>query len=90
MLFRSDQAIGRLRRALNEYFVGGIETNISLFRRILTDPDFRAAKMDTGFLDRLLNEAAEIRVAFNAIERLLLTDRAARSRRAQMLQSSPG
>ena len=49
-----DQAIGRLTRALNEYFVGGIKTNISLFRRILSDPDFRAAKLDTGFLDRLL------------------------------------
>jgi acetyl-CoA carboxylase, biotin carboxylase subunit len=51
-----DQAIGRLTRALNEYFVGGIKTNISLFRRILSDPEFRAAKIDTGFLDRLLKE----------------------------------
>src|SRR6201981_1736000 len=51
-----DQAIARLRRALNEYFVGGIKTNISLFRRILSDPDFCAAKMDTGFLDRLLKQ----------------------------------
>jgi len=51
-----DQAIGRLRRALDEYFVGGIKTNISLFRRILNDPDFRVAKIDTGFLDRLLRE----------------------------------
>jgi acetyl-CoA carboxylase, biotin carboxylase subunit len=51
-----DQAIGRLTRALNEYFVGGIKTNISLFRRILSDPDFRAAKIDTGFLDRLLKQ----------------------------------
>ena len=51
-----NQAISRLTRALNEYFVGGIKTNISLFRRILTDPDFRAAKMDTGFLDRLLKQ----------------------------------
>jgi acetyl-CoA carboxylase biotin carboxylase subunit len=50
------QAIGRLTRALDEYFVGGIKTNISLFRRILNDEDFRAAKMDTGFLDRLLNQ----------------------------------
>ena len=41
-------------RALHEYFVGGIKTNISLFRRILRDPDFRAGKLDTGFLDRLL------------------------------------
>ena len=51
-----DQAIGRLTRALNEYFVGGIKTNISLFRRILSNPDFRAAKIDTGFLDRLLKD----------------------------------
>ena len=51
-----NQAIGRLRRALNEYFVGGIKTNISLFRRILNSPDFQAAKIDTGFLDRLLKE----------------------------------
>jgi acetyl-CoA carboxylase biotin carboxylase subunit len=55
-----NQAMGRLMRALNEYFVGGIKTNISLFLRILADPDFRAAKMDTGFLDRLLeNKRAE-------------------------------
>jgi acetyl-CoA carboxylase, biotin carboxylase subunit len=53
------QAIGRLQRALNEYFVGGIKTNISLFRRILRDPDFQAAKIDTGFLDRLLKQKRE-------------------------------
>jgi acetyl-CoA carboxylase biotin carboxylase subunit len=51
-----DQAISRLTRALDEYFVGGIKTNISLFRRILRHPDFRAAKLDTGFLDRMLKE----------------------------------
>ena len=48
------QAISRLTRALNEYFVGGIKTNISLFRQILRDPDFQAGKLDTGYLDRLL------------------------------------
>jgi acetyl-CoA carboxylase biotin carboxylase subunit len=47
-------AINRLNRAMFEYFVGGIKTNISLFRRILRDPDFIAGKVDTGFLDRLL------------------------------------
>jgi acetyl-CoA carboxylase biotin carboxylase subunit len=54
-----EQAIAHLTRALNEYFVGGIKTNIPLFRRILRDPDFGAARLDTGFLDRLLkrNEA---------------------------------
>lgn len=51
-----DQTINRLTRALDEYFVGGIKTNLSLFRRILRHPDFRAAKLDTGFLDRMLKQ----------------------------------
>ncbi len=49
-----EDAIHRLQRALYEYFVGGIKTNIPLFRRILGDPDFQAGRIDTGFLDRLL------------------------------------
>jgi acetyl-CoA carboxylase, biotin carboxylase subunit len=48
------QAISRLVRAMNEYFVGGIKTNISLFQRILQDPEFVAGRIDTGYLDRLL------------------------------------
>jgi acetyl-CoA carboxylase biotin carboxylase subunit len=48
------QAISRLTRALNESFVGGIKTNLPLFRRILGEPDFQAGKVDTGYLDRLL------------------------------------
>ncbi|HWR36618.1 MAG TPA: acetyl-CoA carboxylase biotin carboxylase subunit [Clostridia bacterium] len=51
-----EEAIARLQRALIEYFVGGIKTNISLFPRILGDPEFRAGKVNTGFLDRLLKE----------------------------------
>ena len=50
-----EQAISRLVRALNEYFVGGIKTNISFFRRILNDEGFRQGKVDTGYLDRLLS-----------------------------------
>ncbi len=55
-----EQAISRLTRALNEYFVGGIKTNIALFRRILRHPDFLAAKLDTGFLDRMLKQNADL------------------------------
>jgi len=54
------QAIARLIRALNEYFVGGIKTNISLFRQILRDPDFQAGKLDTGYLDRLLSHGPKL------------------------------
>ncbi|MCI0356789.1 MAG: acetyl-CoA carboxylase biotin carboxylase subunit [Acidobacteria bacterium] len=48
------QAIARLARALDEYQVGGIKTNVSLFQRILRHPDFAAGRLDTGFLDRML------------------------------------
>ena len=54
-----EQAMARLVRALNEYFVGGIKTNISLFRRILSDPEFIAGRLDTGYLDRLLAQPDE-------------------------------
>jgi acetyl-CoA carboxylase biotin carboxylase subunit len=53
-----DLAIARLLRALDEYVIGGIRTNLGLFRRILTDADFRAARIDTGYLDRFLAAAA--------------------------------
>jgi acetyl-CoA carboxylase biotin carboxylase subunit len=49
-----EEAISRLQRALYEYFVGGIKTNISLFKRILGNAEFRAGNLDAGFLDRLL------------------------------------
>jgi len=53
------QAIQRLRRALYEYFVAGIKTNIALFQRILDDPDFQAGRLDTGYLDRLLDRKSD-------------------------------
>ena len=51
-----EQTISRLKRALDEYFVGGIKTNLSLFRRILRNADFRDGKLDTGLLDRMLKQ----------------------------------
>ncbi len=53
-----EQAVARLARALDEYLVDGIKTNVSLFQRILRHPDFAAGRLDTGFLDRLLAERA--------------------------------
>jgi acetyl-CoA carboxylase biotin carboxylase subunit len=49
-----EMAIDRMLRALDEYVIGGIKTNIGLFRRILMDEDFRTARIDTGYLERLL------------------------------------
>src|SRR5205823_2525660 len=49
-----DEAIARMKRALAEYRVEGIETTIPFFTSIMENADFRAAKFDTGFIDRLL------------------------------------
>jgi acetyl-CoA carboxylase biotin carboxylase subunit len=51
-------AIDRMLRALDEYVIGGIKTNLGLFRRILMDEDFRAGRIDTGYLERLLESGA--------------------------------
>jgi acetyl-CoA carboxylase biotin carboxylase subunit len=49
-----DRAIERMLRALGEYQIDGIQSNISLFRVILNDPAFRAGDLHTGYLDELL------------------------------------
>ncbi len=46
------QAVERMRRALTEYVVGGIRTNLSFHERLFQHPDFVAGHYDTGFIDR--------------------------------------
>ncbi|MGA2212039.1 MAG: acetyl-CoA carboxylase biotin carboxylase subunit [Bryobacteraceae bacterium] len=45
-----NSAIQRLQRALEEYTITGVETNLALFREILEDPEFRAGNISTGFV----------------------------------------
>jgi acetyl-CoA carboxylase biotin carboxylase subunit len=46
------EAIDRLRRALDEYAVGGIKTTLPFFREIVRDEEFITGKLDTGFIPR--------------------------------------
>ena len=48
------EAVSRMSRALEMFIVEGVFTTIPLHRRILADPDFRAGKFDTGFIERFL------------------------------------
>src|SRR5882757_6870829 len=54
-----NEAISRMGRALEMFIVEGIYTTIPLHRRILADPDFRAGKFDTGFIERFLAKKME-------------------------------
>ncbi len=44
-------AVQRMYRALNEYLIRGIKTTIPLQKAIISDPDFRAGKATTKFME---------------------------------------
>jgi len=45
-----DEAVVRMERALEEFFVEGIKTTIPFHQRVIADPRFRAGKFDTTFI----------------------------------------
>jgi acetyl-CoA carboxylase, biotin carboxylase subunit len=47
-----EEAIGRMRRALAEYNIGGIKTTLPFFREVLEDEEFVAGRIDTGFISK--------------------------------------
>jgi len=53
-----DEAVARLARALSEYEIVGIKTSLPFFQELVADPDFLAARFDTGWLDRRLEGRA--------------------------------
>jgi len=49
-----EESIARMRRAVGEFHVTGITTNLSLFAGLLNDAAFQSGKLHTGFLDDFL------------------------------------
>jgi acetyl-CoA carboxylase biotin carboxylase subunit len=47
-----ESAIRRMRRALGEFVVEGIKTNLSFHRKLMDHPEFVAGRLDTHFLER--------------------------------------
>ncbi len=45
-------AIGRARRAVAEFRIRGVATNIPFLQAVLDDPDFRAGRVTTSFIER--------------------------------------
>jgi acetyl-CoA carboxylase biotin carboxylase subunit len=46
-----------MRRALDEYIVEGIKTNIPFLRRVIADARFQAGKYDTRLVEQILSES---------------------------------
>jgi acetyl-CoA carboxylase biotin carboxylase subunit len=51
------EAIERMKRALTEYRVGGIKTNLAFHRRVMDNASFREGRYDTSYIER---EKAEL------------------------------
>ncbi len=51
-----EQAIARLRRALSDFVVKGIQTNIGYLRALASHPEFTSGDYDTGFIARRAEE----------------------------------
>jgi pyruvate carboxylase subunit A len=45
-------AVKKASRALDEFYIDGVITNLSLHREIVKDADFIAGKLDTSYLDK--------------------------------------
>ncbi len=49
-------ALARMDRALSEFAVLGIHTNVPFLRALVNHPDVRAGRLDTRFIERTLDE----------------------------------
>jgi acetyl-CoA carboxylase biotin carboxylase subunit len=88
-----EHAIERALRALGEYHVGGIQSNIPLFRAILNDPQFRAGDLHTGYLDQLLRNGIQFNppasAELPAIAALVASRRNRTSEQPQSVSNEP-
>jgi len=51
-----ERAVARMRRALSEYVVTGIRTNLAFHEKLFAHPEFVAGRYDTGFIERYKGE----------------------------------
>jgi acetyl-CoA carboxylase biotin carboxylase subunit len=68
------QALARLRRALGETVITGIDTNVAFLERLLATPEVEAGDYDTGFVER---RAAELVATTDPLDDPLLAAAAA-------------
>jgi acetyl-CoA carboxylase, biotin carboxylase subunit len=47
-----ERAVARMRRALSEYVVTGIRTNLAFHEKLFAHPEFASGRYDTGFIER--------------------------------------
>ncbi len=67
-----EHAMARMRRAIAEYHIGGIRTNLQFFARILNDPEMIAGRLDTHFLDGFFERVPAEATPYEELARAVL------------------
>lgn len=68
-----NEAIERMRRALQEYEISGLRTTIPFFRDVMSDQEFVDGRLDTGFISRFF-ERREARPAIDPADQIERSD----------------
>jgi acetyl-CoA carboxylase biotin carboxylase subunit len=83
-------AIDRMRRAVAEYRVLGIKTNLGLFAQLMDDASWLAGDLDTGLLDRFMQQfKVEAPSAESTLSNLLAAAQAATKKPAAAGANGP-
>ncbi len=85
-----ETAISRLDRALSEYVLTGVRNNITFFREVLADAEFRGGRLSTSFLDRFFErrKRADIDPEAEAAAALVLALRSNGAKKPALTNSS--
>ena len=62
-----DQAIARMRRAIGEYRILGIQTNLGFFDALLSDPEFAAGRLSTNFIEEFMRRRPKPRLSDDSL-----------------------
>ncbi len=62
------QAIARMRRAIGEYRIQGIQTNLAFFGAVLDDPEFIAGRLSTNFIQEFMQRRPKNKPADRSLD----------------------
>jgi acetyl-CoA carboxylase biotin carboxylase subunit len=57
-----EEALARMKRALDEFVIEGIKTTIPFHKKVLNDPDFIKGDFNTGFVEKLNNPPQPVQI----------------------------
>jgi acetyl-CoA carboxylase biotin carboxylase subunit len=84
-----EAAIARMQRAVNEFRVLGITTNLSLFSELMADPNWIAGDLHTGFLEEFMQRRPRQEAASDNLLAAVLAA-AAHSAKAAPVEAASG